>query len=670
MATPYDVIIVGSEEQDLATQVYDLLRHYAGRRRHDPEMLEALSESTDDLAGLVARGLVNDAVSTNNPYSVILRAQVELWWMDLEMGLHVVPKLRPMLPDGWWDRLRADSLALIERLDKGSRPAAWEGVAHIFSSVVSDDADTENYERSRVLARGVGTAVAMSDDWLAQALDLVHRGPSRGLLCALARDTILVEHERWIAALLLRGGPLAVALGAATVYFAPDETTVHIRDLLAVAPPSCMIRVAEAHGLLTLLGDDAVDCTEALRTAFLTQAWQGGFQEGATSVQWSRAFRGELLVSRSLSELGDSAALMARDVAVGLAHHIGNDSALNDPQRRQAIAECLAWVLKDDDEYVAPLRCAESVLRELGRTHGTQPMACAMRGYADALIATARVLRSTTGGRSPARRLYSRVLRLRKANPRMLPRDVFPDTLDRALELGGADRDAARWLEPDLVFLDDRDAPAPTPIDPLPRAGEIVATAEGVLPLPGLTAAWVNARGWSYSRLITWLLPLPFRHMVTVMAGWLGLTSRAQFVMGSNNKGAVVVHRRFFGKRWGVTKRAIVGGQLFTFPDEECLGVDRMMGRWSSILLLTGTLGTWITLKGIQAGAVAETLGGSCILLFGLLGYHGALSLYRILADGNAVAVRDDQDQVRVWRIEPGTRAMLMERGQTETDPA
>lgn len=646
---------------DLATSAWDLLRHYARRRRSEPEVLAALEQNSGGLAALAARGLVSRCAEAGDPYAALLRAQPELWWIDLEMGVRAVEALAELLPADTLERLRKDALALVSRLDHGPRPAAWETGPDLFSSLIGDvpdDDDAAIGERERVLARGVGLTIAMSPEWLAPALSFIEAGPSRRLLRALVRDDCVLEQERWLSTLLLRGGARSVAIASAGLYFASEPTVVMLRDLLAVAPPTAMIRVAEAHGLMTLAGEGALYTAEALRTAFLTQAWQGTDLGG---LHWWRAFRGEQVVARSLPELGESADALARDVATGLAHHVGNPDAIGDPGRREAIATCFAWVMERTPDYCAPARIAEAELRDIGRHRGAQVMAAALRSYAAVMISTARLLNRRPRGRDAARSVYLRVLRLRKAHPEMLPRSVFPDSLEEALAVGAADRTASRWLGAGTPARSEPPAdrsPRASIEDPIPAADDIIATAEGLRPLPGPTAAWFDVREWSPTRLLGWMLPLPVRHLLTVMCGWMGLTPRARFVLADGG-GAVVVTRRLFGVTVSTDRRAIPGGVLTPLPPHNTR-VDRMVGWWAALLLTCGTIGTWLVLRG-ALHEPTTTLFGTGLVLFGLIGYLGALSLRRVLGAGSAVAVRDDRGRVGVWQVDGATRVMLRE---------
>ena len=652
------------DDAEFTRSVYRLLRHYARTRTHEPALATALRDSGVDLGALAARGLLLESVSEPEgaTWRALIRAQPDLWWLDLEFGVHATQELARGLPGDTVDRLRRHCLALVAHLDRGARPAAWETAADVFSFLIGDaeslDAE-ENLSRARVLARGVGLTIQMSPDWLAPALAFVGAGPSRALLRAMVRDQCLLEQDRWLGALLLRGGPRSIAAAAASMMFAPRATVTRLRSLLSIAPAAAMIRVAEAHGLLTLAGPDGQEAAEALRTAFLTQAWQATDLSG---LPWARAFRGEVLVARCLPELADTAAPLAREVCLGLPRLLGEDAG-SDPARHDAIATCLARLLQEEPTYDAALRVAEAHVRELGRRSGAQAQAVAMRSYALTLVSTARLLMRRSGTREQALSLYARVLRLRKAHPEMLPRDVFPDTLEGALHIADPDRAARRWLTREVAATDAPRAPGPavppTAEDPLPAANEIVATADGLMPLPAPFAAWVGAKSWSPARLLGLLLPLPFRHVAAMILRTFGLTAKARFVLSDDGRGMMAITRRVLGFRVRTSRRAIAGGCLFTFP-EGSPRADRLLGRWAALLILTSTLGTWVLLSGVSGAApFGSTVLGSLLLVTGLVGYAGALWLQRIVGGGYAVAVQDTDGHVSVWQIDAATRYLI-----------
>ncbi len=641
-----------SGPDDLPRQVCSLLRHYARRRRHEPGMVEALSASTGDVASLLARGIVAEASSTDDPYAHMLRALPELWWLDLEAGIHALPRLAALLPSETATRLRSDALTLVSRLDHAERPAAWETPGDVFLSLI--DEDPEPHEREQVLARGVALAIAMAPDWLATALEFVRRGPSRALLRALCRDGVLLDQPRFLGALTLRGGPRTAAMAAACAYFAPESAIVRLRDLLASAPAAAAADAAQIYGLLSLVDEERLPAAEALRTAVSTQVWRG---EDLSTIPWSRAFRGELLVADALGELGDAALPLAMSAASGLCRHL-DTGALKDPVLRDALALCLAHSTVTDADYVAPMRLAEARLAELEKTASARVVADAIRAYAWTLLEATTILAGTRGARSAAYRLYGRLKRLRRAHPELLPRDLYPDGMEHAL----------RQVQPPTptprTGFDTTGSTPQTPHsveDPLPGPHEVTATAETLHPLPGPTASWVGARKWSLARLLGILLPLPFRHLWSCALRWGGCAPRASILLGKQGAGAMVVRDRILGATVRTVRRVVPSGRVWLFP-EGLEGADRMLGNWSAVLILSATLGTWLLLGGAPIPVAWSTLGGVAVIAFGLVGYAGAVMLRRVVATGEAVAVRDADDRVTVWRIAPTTRLVLLDQ--------
>ena len=647
-----------------AESVHDLLRHYARRRRVDRDVLSGLEAAHGDLQALLCEGLLARATESGDVHRFLVRALPELWWIDLEMGLDALSLVGARLLGPALERLRRDAATLVFHFDRGERPRAWQGAPELFVMLTGDsEDDDEALElRPRLLARGLGLALAMGPEWPGLGLEAIDTEASLGLLRAIVRDGRLQSDERWLGALLLRGGPRSVAVATASLLFAPEKALTRIRDLLAMAPPSSMVRVAEAHGLLTLSGEDGLETAEALRTALLTQAWQGA---DLSTLEWWRAFRGEQIVLRSLPELGDAADELARGVVAGLPHLVVGDG-LADPARRGALAGCLAHVLEGESGYTASFRIAESRIRDLGRSDGYRATAPALRAYASLLVATARLLLRRERGRDGALKLYGRVLRLRRAHPDLLPMDVFPDTLDAAISVGDPDRMARRWLareahEPVDPRLDAPDAfeAGPTHDAPLAFADETVTAADGLAPLPGDLASWIGAGRRSVLERLARLAPLPYRYLLGVARRWLGSAPRARFVLKGDGHTAVVVKHRTLGIPVGSTRFDVPGGTLLPFP-EGSVKADRMLGRWTALLLVTATIGTLLVLRGLQSDAPVGVLTGAGLLLGGLTGYFGALRLHRLVSDGRAVAVSDERGRVQVWRIDPATRHMLV----------
>ncbi|MFT5434465.1 MAG: hypothetical protein ACI9OJ_005178 [Myxococcota bacterium] len=645
-------------DDDLARSLWSLARSYARRRHVDPEAISSLRDSGEAVDDLIVRGMLAAASEQPDPHEAVLRALPELWWLDAHLGIASGPALAERMNTRALDAIRDDALRLVVALDKGERPAAWVTGPDLFTNLLADsEIEDGAWNRARVLARGVSMVLTMAPGWLTAALGLVRSQASSDLLRALARDVKLTADHRWVAALLLRGGQREVALGAASLMFADVPLRHQVRDMVAMLPKTSVVRIAQCHGLLSLGGESGMEVAEIVRTGFLAQAWQNNDLAG---LPWSDAFRGELMVSRSLLELGHIATPLARDVCDGLVAIMSDeaDGPHSDSVRREAVAECLAWILRANPEYCAALRQTESHLRDIARRRGTGPLGPIVRAYAQVLLSTARLL-VERDCRSAARGVYARVLRLRKAYPELLPVDAYPDTIDKALHADDADRSARHWVALEIGSADPIDPTAvrPSPEDPLPAAHEIVAAADGLAPLPNPTAEWVDAVESTPLAIIGALVPLPIRHLFNLSRRMLGMTPKARFVLSDDGRGAVTVTRRILGVGVHTTRRGIAGGRLFPFPEGN-LRADRMLGRWAALLLVLGTVGTWLALK---ANTDVALLGGSSIAAFGLFGYLGALRLHRAVASGFAVAVRDDHDHVSVWTVSPATR-LLIER--------
>ena len=99
----------------------------------------------------------------------------------------------------------------------------------------------------------------------------------------------------------------------------------------------------------------------------------------------------------------------------------------------------------------------------------------------------------------------------------------------------------------------------------------------------------------------------------------------------------------------------MAGGRLFLFPVENP-AADRMLGRWAALLLLLGTIGTWLALRSAEAAMSALAVSFVALVTFT---YMGAAALHRRVSTGLAVAVVDNDSSVSVWSIDPETRYLL-----------
>ena len=650
-----------------AASVAALLTHYARTERQDPGLLVGLQASYGDLGDLVARGTAHrfQSAEPEERHTVMVRTLPGLWRLEEALGLSVLPGLAVRLDDDARVALQRASLGLVAHLDESARPAAWEAAQDTFLTLMREPLDEDDdltVERSRLLARGVTGAVALAPDRLASALDLVETRASRPLLRALATDPELLGQDRFLGALLLRGGPRSLALGAAMLAIAPDHTVARIRDFLAVAPPGSLVRLAEAHGLLSLLGDDGAAAADALRTAFLTHVWQSNSTAG---LPWWRAFRGEHLVASCIGELGDAGLDLCKDAAGGMALHLRLESPLRDPIRRDAIATCLARVVRTDRFYVAAFRLAEGRLRELGRHATPEELTVAVGSYVAVLLQTARQLMSDEPDRDMALSLLSRALRTRHTHRERLVRDVLPETAAEVLDMRDTDRAARRWLRRELMAAAGLGDDNPLlDLAPAPTAG-VVTTADAVAPLPGVLGIWAGARRHTVGSVLGGLMPLPLRHAANALRRLLGCTAKARFTFRSDGSASVEVRRRLLGLTVRKTTRAVDGGHLITFP-AVCLPADRLLGRWSAAFLAASTIGSWLVLSATDH---LRLIGGAVLAGAGILTYLGALGLHRVVKHQNAVAVRDDRGRLSVWRVRPETGLMLQKLQQTEQTP-
>ncbi len=680
MIAPHDPSLTGftgasptdhEETTDLALSVHDLLRHYAERRRADRDFIRGIAGSAGDVTTLFLEGLALrlEPLDTAERERFLLRALVDMAWLDLELGVRALPALFSRLGAAEAAALGVTGVRLVRSLDHGDRPAAWERAPDVALGLLGGGAPTtedatEDTARAVRLARLLGLLVHASDEALREALALVEDRPTRGLLRALVQDEVAVAEERWLAALVLQSGSIGLAVGTASLTHAPSRTLTRIRDLLCVAPTDALVRIAEAHGLLSLCSDGGTDTAEMLRTAYLTQAW---LATPLTGHGLHRAFRGELIVAKTLPELGPAAESLARDACTGIPQLIGatgSDDALADPVRRDAMATCLARVMLADSSYCASLRITESRLAELNRAGDASTLASGLRGYAILLVTTARLLLGDERGRDAALRLYARVLRLRQQHTELLPRHLFPDTLDAAIHVTDPERAARRWLmrEQGHALPAER-----TPVQDTSRARTetfAVATTQMGAALPEPLAGWAGApRSWP-ARIASWLLPLPVRYLAETLMRWLGFGPAADLAVTGDGVTRITVTRRFFGLP---VYRSFAGVRTVLPLEAGASAADRMLGRWSAVLLVCLTVGAFALLRGQADGVRSLELGGGIAIGGGLLGYFVALRLHRLVVRGRAVAIVDDQGRTTLWRLSADAQALV--GGANETIP-
>ena len=647
------------------------------------------------VAGLAARGAalaeITERLAVSGPELAVLFVDAflaeeergaELYeglaHLDLE-GLDLVDALRSRLVDAQdhgaaLDAMEAELIRQVSELP-GESDAFGTWPAHLdlagrFAALVepSEASSDEALRDARLRARLAAIALDLRDDYPSAGLALVRAEPPMLVCRALARDTRLLSRERWLSALLFHGDVNGRALGTASLLFAERPALDKVRYTAALAPIEELGRLAEAYGLLTLLGSRGEAARAVTRGALLVHVFCG---ERLSGIPWWRLFRGEAALADSLAELGVSRDALARDLASGLPHRLA-DRGLRDPGVRDALAQVLADVLSRDPSYSAAMRLCEAQLRDPG-AEPADPDAMAeghrtdaVRDYAWLLVGAARRLLEY-GKRPTADLLYRRVVKLRQDFPGVLVPDLFPDRLEKALD-GGHASGLARRLR-----LED-EAPEATPLapgvrraspeDPLPDTTDIVAAVTGLEPLPLATAVWVDAVRWTPARLLDAAVPLPLRRLATRALRLVGCTPRARLVLAASGAGALDVTWRLFGVPIGREQVTLPAHRVFVFPTESPRA-DGLLGRWAAILLALSTIGTWLFLR--AADDFGRILGGS-LVGGALLAYAGALSLHRVVGQGRAMALFDSRGRTSVWSLRPEDRALLVqyaERAET-----
>lgn len=589
--------------------------------------------------------------------------------LDLD-GVDVGPLLRQHLSTAALELLEERVFAWVSAADRWPRVPAHTDLAGRFAALAEQGEPTPDVDlqEAQRMARAVAWALAARDDYPSRGLALVRSEPSTLLARALARDERLLAQDRWLSALLFHGDGTGRALAATSFIFAGRAAVDRVRYTAALAPVDELGRLAEAYGLLTLVGARAETARTMLRGALLVHVFCG---EKLSGIPWWRLFRGECALADSLPELGSSRDSLARELATGLPQRLG-DRGLRDPGVRDALSLVLADVLSRDPSYSAAMRLSEAQLRDWRRGADEAAegdalpdvqRADAIRDYAWLLVGAARRLLDY-GKRPTADLLYRRVVKLRQENSDVLVADLFPDRLEKALDVSSPAGLARR------LRLDEEGRPAtgdaalaaslggqrPSPEDPLPGTTDIVAAVTGVAPLPMTMAVWAEAVPWTKGRLLDALIPLPFRRLATRALHVLGCTPKARLVLAASGAGALDVTYRLFGLPLSRYSASLPAHRVFVFPTESPRA-DRLLGRWAAILLALSTIGTWLFLRatddvGQLTGAL--TVGGA------LIAYAGALSLHRVVGAGLAMALFDERGKTTVWSLRPEERALLV----------
>jgi hypothetical protein len=539
---------------------------------------------------------------------------------------------------------------LVAELDKGEHPPAWHDGADRVPLLTLEAGDIP--DKALVLARGLALTIRVTGGTIAPILQYLQHHASSDLCRAVSVEPMLAENVSWLSALIFRGDPRTRALAAASLSMSGEHTHLALQSVIALIPPSDLVHVADVHGLLGLLKGTST-LRNVLRTAVLTRIWQG---EAVTSVPWWDAFRGEDMIARILPECGEQTVPLARSLLDALPSHAMQGDNLADGPRSDALALILSRTLSAQPTFDGPLRRAEAVLRDRIRFGQDPSVGRALRSYASIVHRTAQSLLQR-GHRDTAQALFGRLIRLRRTYPLALPRGLFPDRLlSNDAKTDGAE--ARRWaLENNKPAEATATATYPklNPDDPLPDAREIVAALGSATPLPRATARWAGAMGWTMWGVLALCIPLPVRYLTLRLFNLLGCTPRATFLLSDEGRGAVCKDFRFFGLVIRQQKRAVSGGRLFLFPVEN-IAADRLLGRWVAILLMFGTIGTWLALRSttLMSTAIATTVAASTVFA-----YLGAVALHRRVNGGLAVAVIDSEDKLSVWSIDHETRYLL-----------
>ncbi|MBT9559661.1 MAG: hypothetical protein IV100_26765 [Myxococcales bacterium] len=650
----------GDDAHDAAS-VATVLCHWARRRGEPPELLRTLKSAGVDVADLVAEGIFGaDALARDDGWETAIGRLVDLWWLDLRGGITTANAVGRRLSAEQLDILEKAAFAVLEARDRFDRPSGHLDLQSRFIALVEPrelaDADVD---AAAVIARGLAWVLGLRMDDPAPAVAWVRSDLSIDVGRAIARDLVLLKNARFIGALLFRGDTRGRALAAASLYFAGKPTIEAIRNDASIAPVSDLLRLAETHGLLGLAADGsgtdaAAAVRNALRGALLVHVFCGDALGG---MPWWRVFRGEEALAASLNELGASRDALARDIAAGLPMRL-EGRGLRDTVVREAIALCLCDVLSRDVVYSAPLRLTESRIKEWRHDGETERAQDGLRDYARTLVVAAR--RLLDYGKKPiAEALYARVIRLRGEFPGVLMPDIFPDRLERAIELGETDG-LARRLRVEYEHGSagtQRPSARRAPEDPLGQPADVVAAVSGTEPLPIATAVWAGAIAWTPIRLLDGLVPLPLRRIATRFFRFMGATPSSRLLLSAEGDGVLHVTQRLFGVPVYRERHAVPAHRVFVFPTDSPRA-DRLLGRWAALLVALSTIGTWLFLK--ASDDVGRLLAG-CLIGGSLLGYIGALSLHRVVSRGLAMVVLDEKDRPSVWSLRPEDRGLLVQ---------
>jgi hypothetical protein len=602
---------LSKDDTEFLCSVHDLLRHYARRRQVDIDVLDGLAASCDDIGVLFAEGLLLSAekLSDGDLNGYLHRALPEIWWIDYGMGINVMQHLAELISDDETEQLVSSATALIAHFGRRTGSTHKTRIHETFDRLMAPDlsGDEQEIEHAQLLARGLARTLNLCKRGVsARSLRLVEEIPTGPLLQALAREPVLTEDDRWLGSLLLRGGPNGLALAAASIQHAPTRTLERLCTLLSMAPARAMLRLATVYGLLTRVGAVDEGVLQALRAPLLAQAWQ---DRVPLSVPWWKAHRGEVLVADLLKELGPGAEVLARDVAKGLEVHLANDTALYDTLTRQALAQCLAWLVIRQPSYIGPFRLAEAHLQLLSRTAGLSATRHAVRAYAMLLTDTYQEVAKATGAETTRDAIALRLRNLRNTH-----KVAFP----------ALDTESKSTASDSLAHCIDTPA----------------------------VARWER------------IVPLPIRHCLSSGLRLLGLSNREAIQVGIGAEGEF--HYRLFSKDFDeLDDASLVGGAVSNdLVDLGQTKTNRTLGLWTAFLLPLTTSGAFIALGGIEGVPSLVHALGLFVVGLSVTGYLGALAISRGVTSGSLVALPGVQGGLTIYQTvhtEAARQAILLD---------
>jgi len=498
-------------------------------------------------------------------------------------------------------------LAMVAHYERRGDAVAAQTAAEALDRIIAADkvADDADIERARVLAHGLAQCVTFAKQSVpAHTVRLLESVPADLFLGALSTTPQLLESTHWLCTLILRGGPNAMALAAASLPLVSPATLEAIRVPLMMAPDRTLIRIAEVHGLLTKMQQEECHAAQVLRSAFLARVWQKNDVHG---LPWSRAYRGEFLVASVLHELGSMAIPMAKGILANLPNLLSGSPRLYDSVVRESISQCLAWVLRHEPDYVAPFRLAEAHIRNQIRCSGPESSQHAIRAYVMLLDETKQRLELVERGARSTKEMTDRCALLRDAYPNIFPRRPPTRSTLRS----------SSWNTPEETSVLRIEAPAKKPS----RVGR--------------TAAF---------------LFLPFRFLAEAAMSWLGLCRHRSIGWTSDGDTEMTLSRKLFGWTLGSTSIRLQQ-QMSQCHANSIIGIHKTLGLWTALLIAGTTIGVYLMLS--AATGVTEELAalGAMLIALGGFGYTGSLILSRAVSEGDAIIVDSESGFMKVQAV-------------------